>query len=124
MERVTADAWLRRSMGNEAYERLWRSMLISKFGEYYDKVNMAWMWARIYKRTTRLGTFAGGFQAFLNLLAERVKSQGAEIHLNTRVERIARAEDGRLAVTVGGADDDLRRRDQHVSAPYHAAAGA
>ena len=102
MEHVTAEDWLRRAMGNEAYERLWRSLLISKFGEYYDKVNMAWMWARIYKRTPRLGTFAGGFQAFLNLLAERVKSQGAEIHLNTRVERIARAEDGRLVVTVGG----------------------
>jgi protoporphyrinogen oxidase len=102
LERVTAEDWLRRAMGSEAYERLWRSLLISKFGEYYDKVNMAWMWARIYKRTPRLGTFAGGFQAFLNLLAERVKSQGADIHLNTRVERIARAEDGRLAVTVGG----------------------
>jgi protoporphyrinogen oxidase len=102
MERVTAEDWLRRAMGREAYERLWRSLLISKFGEYYDKVNMAWMWARIYKRTPRLGTFEGGFQAFLNLLAERVQSQGAEIHLNTRVERIERAEDGRLAVTVGG----------------------
>jgi protoporphyrinogen oxidase len=102
LERVTADAWLRRYMGNEAYERLWRSLLISKFGEYYDQVNMAWMWARIYKRTPRLGTFEGGFQAFLELLAERVKSQGADIHLNTRVEHITRSEDGRLAVTVGG----------------------
>jgi protoporphyrinogen oxidase len=102
MERVTAEAWLRRYMGSEAYERLWRSLLISKFGEYYDKVNMAWMWARIYKRTPRLGTFEGGFQAFLELLAERVKSQSAEIHLDTRVERITRSEDGRLAVTVGG----------------------
>ncbi len=102
LERVTAQDWLRRAMGSEAYERLWRSLLISKFGDYYDQINMAWMWARIYKRTPRLGTFAGGFQAFLNLLAERVKNQGAQIHLNTRVERIARAEDGRLAVTVGG----------------------
>jgi protoporphyrinogen oxidase len=108
MERVTAEAWLRRYMGDEAYEKLWRSLLISKFGEYYDKVNMAWMWARIYKRTPRLGTFEGGFQAFLERLAEQVKSQGAEIHLNTRVERIVRlddvddANDGRFAVTVGG----------------------
>jgi protoporphyrinogen oxidase len=102
MERVTAEAWLRRYMGNEAYERLWRSLLISKFGEYYNQVNMAWMWARIYKRTPRLGTFEGGFQAFLELLAGRVKGQGAEIHLNTRVERIARSDDGRLAVTIGG----------------------
>jgi protoporphyrinogen oxidase len=102
MERITAEDWLRRYMGNEAYEKLWRSLLISKFGEYYNQVNMAWMWARLHKRTPHLATFAGGFQAFLDLLAARVKSQGAEIRLNTRVERINRTEGGRLAVTIGG----------------------
>jgi protoporphyrinogen oxidase len=102
MERVTADAWLRRYMGNEAYETLWRSLLISKFGHYFDQVNMAWFWARVYKRTPRLGTFAGGFQAFLELLAGQVREQGAEICLNTPVERIKPAEGGGLLVTVGG----------------------
>jgi protoporphyrinogen oxidase len=101
LERTTAQAWLRRTMGREAYERLWRSLLIGKFGEYYDQVNMAWFWARVYKRTTRLGTFEGGFQAFLELLAGRLRDQGAEIHLNTRVTRIEPTTDGRLAVLVG-----------------------
>jgi protoporphyrinogen oxidase len=102
MERVTADAWLRRYMGNEAYETLWRSLLISKFGRYFDQVNMAWFWARVYKRTPRLGTFAGGFQAFLELLAGQVREQGAEICLNAPVERIEPADGGGLLVTVGG----------------------
>ena len=102
MERVTAEAWLRRYMGREAYETLWRSLLIGKFGHYFDQVNMAWFWARVYKRTPRLGTFAGGFQAFLELLAGQVREQGAEISLNTPVERIETADDGGLLVTVGG----------------------
>ncbi|HEX3050595.1 MAG TPA: NAD(P)/FAD-dependent oxidoreductase [Aggregatilineaceae bacterium] len=102
MERSTADAWLRRTMGNEAYEKLWRSLLIGKFGQEYDKVNMAWFWARVYKRTTHLGTFAGGFQAFLNLLADRVRQQGAEIHLNTAVERVEQNANGKLDILVGG----------------------
>lgn len=102
LERVTAEAWLRRTMGDEAYEKLWRSLLIGKFGSFYDQVNMAWMWARIYKRTPRLGTFEGGFQAFLELLADRGRQQGASIHLNTRVERIQRLDDGRFSVRVGG----------------------
>jgi protoporphyrinogen oxidase len=102
LEHVTAEAWLRRAMGREAYERLWRSLLISKFGEYYNQVNMAWMWARIYKRTTQLGTFAGGFQAFLTLLAERVKDQGAVIHLNSPVQSITRTPEGAFEMTVGG----------------------
>jgi protoporphyrinogen oxidase len=86
MERTTADRWLRRYMGKEAYETLWRSLLIGKFGAQFDKVNMAWLWARIYKRTPRrLGTFEGGFQAFLELLAEHVKAQGGNVHLSTPV---------------------------------------
>ncbi len=87
--------------GREAYETLWRSLLIGKFGENYDKVNMAWMWARIYKRTPHLGTFEGGFQAFLELLASHVREQGATIHLNAPVQRIEPLADGRLAVQVG-----------------------
>ena len=31
---------------------------------------MAWLWARLHARTTRLGTFTGGFQAFLDKLAD------------------------------------------------------
>jgi len=101
MERVTADAWLRKYMGDEAYEKLWRSLLIGKFGHHYDKVNMAWFWARVYKRTPRLGTFEGGFQAFLELLADRVREQGAQIHLNAPVERVAPVETGGLDVQTG-----------------------
>jgi len=102
LEHVTADQWLRRWMGREAYEKVWRSLLIGKFGSFYDQVNMAWFWARVYKRTTHLGTFEGGFQAFLNLLADRVREQGATIVLNTPVERIEPAEDDQVAVFIGG----------------------
>jgi len=62
---------------------------------------MAGMWARIYKRTPRLGTFVGGFQAFLDLLAGAVQQQGARIHLSTPVQRIERTGSGSLAVVVG-----------------------
>ncbi|HML20030.1 MAG TPA: NAD(P)/FAD-dependent oxidoreductase [Aggregatilinea sp.] len=102
MERVTADQWLRRTMGREAYERVWRSLLIGKFGRVYDQVNMAWFWARVYKRTPRLGTFAGGFQAFLELLAARDRELGVKICLNTPVERIEQRPEGGLTVTVAG----------------------
>lgn len=106
LERVTADAWLRRWMGAEAYEKLWRSLLIGKFGAHYDKVNMAWFWARVYKRTPRLGTFEGGFQAFLELLASRVREQSGAIHLQTPVSSIRPLEGGRYSVEASGAARD------------------
>ncbi|MBI5348708.1 MAG: NAD(P)/FAD-dependent oxidoreductase [Chloroflexi bacterium] len=89
LERVTADAWTRKWYGERVYKTFWRPLLVGKFGEEnLDVVNMAWLWARLHARTTRLGTFVGGFQKFLEMLADVVKGQGAEIKLNTTVTGI------------------------------------
>ncbi|MBC7812640.1 MAG: NAD(P)/FAD-dependent oxidoreductase [Burkholderiales bacterium] len=88
LEKHTIDDWMRRYMGDEAYEKLWRPLIIGKFADRYKEVNMAWLWSRIYKRTPQLATFEGGFQAFLDTLADAIKARGAEIRLNTRVDEI------------------------------------
>ena len=88
LERFSADAWMREYMGEEGYNRFFRTLLVGKFGEYFDKVNMAWMWARVKARSLRLGTFEGGFQNFLELLAKAVEKEGVTICLNTPVQEI------------------------------------
>jgi protoporphyrinogen oxidase len=103
LERVTADSWMRRWVGERAYEALWEPMLVGKFGPYYREVNMAWMWARFKARTPSLGTFEGGFQAFADSFAERVKAEGTLIHLRTPVENIRSLSDGDLEITVEGS---------------------
>jgi protoporphyrinogen oxidase len=89
LERYSADAWMREYMGEEGYNRFFRTLLVGKFGEYFDKVNMAWMWARVKARSLRLGTFEGGFQNFLELLAKAVEEKGARICLNSPVQEIS-----------------------------------
>ncbi len=89
LERVTADAWMRKWAGERIYNAIWRPLLVGKFGEdNLNVVNMAWFWARLHARTTRLGTFVGGFQAFLDKLAEVLRVQGVEIRLGTAVTGI------------------------------------
>ncbi len=89
LETVTAAAWTRRWFGERVYNLFWRPMLVGKFGEAnLEVVNMAWLWARLHSRTTRLGTFVGGFQAFLDKLAEVVRQQGGEVRLNAAVTGI------------------------------------
>ena len=100
-ERVSADQWLRRWMGREAYEKFFKPLLIGKFAEQYDQVPMSFMWARIVKRSLKLGTFQGGFQAFLDELARQLQAQGLTIALNSPVERIEAAADG-LALQAAG----------------------
>jgi len=95
MENTTAHQWLSKAIGKRAYEVVWEPLLAGKFGDDYRKVNMAWFWARIKKRSPRLGYFVGGFQAFIDALAERVREQGGEVHLSTPVQRIV-VEGGRV----------------------------
>lgn len=111
LEKTTADQWMRRAMGEEAYNRLWRPLLIGKFADRYQDVNMAWMWARIYTRSVRLGIFEGGFQAFLNALADAVRGKGAIIHLSMPVQQIT-ARDDQPALTVNG---ETRAFDRIIS---------
>lgn len=101
LEQATADTWLQRYMGPEAYRKLWQPLLIGKFSDLYQKVNMAWLWARIKTRTLRLGTYEGGFQAFINDVAAAVEKQGVEICLNSPVQHIAQA-GNKLALTIAG----------------------
>ncbi len=90
LEKTTANSWMMKWAGKNVYEKMWKPLLIGKFGPYYQDVNMAWMWARIKARTTRLGTFQGGFQRFADMFAERLRMMGVEIRLQTRVKFIKR----------------------------------
>ncbi|HUI87163.1 MAG TPA: NAD(P)/FAD-dependent oxidoreductase [Anaerolineales bacterium] len=98
LEKVTADSWMMKWAGKHVYEKMWEPLLIGKFGPYYKEVNMAWMWARIKARTTRLGTFQGGFQAFADKFVERLQAMGVEIRIKARVKFIKRAPDRGLLV--------------------------
>ena len=100
LEERTVDDWMRKWAGDRVYEMMWEPLMIGKFGERYAKqVNMAWMWARLKARTTRLGTFEGGFQAFADDLAEHLRGMGVQIILESPVERIETGEAGLLSLS-------------------------
>ncbi|MBM4424117.1 MAG: NAD(P)/FAD-dependent oxidoreductase [Chloroflexi bacterium] len=99
LEKYTADEWTRRWFGDNVYNILWRPMLVGKFGEAnLPVVNMAWLWARLHSRTTRLGTFVGGFQAFMDKLADVVRRQGGEIRLDGAINGIRQNPNGSFTV--------------------------
>ena len=98
LEKFTADEWMRKAYGDKLYELLFEPLLQGKFGSHYQEVNMAWFWARLKTRTTRLGTFRGGFQAFADRFADRLRQAGVEIRLNEPVEKIEPGVGGKLEV--------------------------
>jgi protoporphyrinogen oxidase len=105
LEKHTADSWLKKWVGPRVYNAIWRPMLVGKFGERnLEVVNAAWFWARVKARTTRLGSFEGGFQRFLDALADNLRRRDIDIRLNTAITGIRR-QDGILSVeTDAGAE--------------------
>lgn len=105
LEKYTVDEWMRKWAGDQVYEQMWRPLVLGKFGEKYaGQVNMAWMWARLKARTTRLGTYQGGFQAFADDFAAILREMGVTIRLNTPVEAITPTSDGKLTLKTGTYD--------------------
>jgi protoporphyrinogen oxidase len=87
-ERITAASWLRRALGQRAYDRTFGAQLRAKFGRYHDQVAMVWFWGKIWLRTTsrrsplegeRLGYFKGSFNTFIDALASAASGAGAEL---------------------------------------------
>ncbi|MGB7874821.1 MAG: NAD(P)/FAD-dependent oxidoreductase [Anaerolineales bacterium] len=104
LEKVTVEEWMRKWAGEEVYQQMWQPLVIGKFGPYYKDVNMAWMWARLKARTTKLGTFKGGFQAFADRFAEILREMGVEIRLGAKVNLIKREQDGLSVGSETGAE--------------------
>ena len=97
-EDITADEWLRRYAGKGGYDAFWGPMMRGKFGEeHFREVGMAWVWGKIQTRVKsrgksmireKLGYPMGSFGELFDVLAERVREMGGEVHASAAVERV------------------------------------
>lgn len=99
LESQTAENWLIRNFGKNVYEKIWKPLMTGKFGEYYDSVNMAWLWARIKKRSQKLLYPDGGFQAFSNSIWEKLSNSGIDFQFNCQIKTISKEHDDNFKLT-------------------------
>ena len=85
LERFTAYDWLTKYFGLRTFSILWQPLLDGKFGPppkgFASKVNMAWFWARIKKRTPRLAYLKGGYRRLMEAMEDRIKKSGGRFYL-------------------------------------------
>lgn len=105
LDRYKTSQMLPKLIGRRAYEKIWEPLLIAKFGKYADEVNMAWFWARVVKRTSKLGYFEGGFGKLAEKIGSYVESKGGVIRLDKRVEKVEK--DGERWVVDGEKFDKV-----------------
>jgi len=77
--------WL---IGKEGYRKIWERLLLAKFGVYAGRVNMAWFWTRVAKRTKNLGYFDGGFVELLLAMARYIEKNGGRVLMGKEVSGI------------------------------------
>jgi protoporphyrinogen oxidase len=111
LEDFTAQDWIRRYAGEQAYEVIFAPLLRAKFGEYFEQVTMAWLWSKFKDRVGSrskgmtkelLGYMEGSFQPFIDTLAARIREMGGRILANTPVDRLTIEGLKIRSVTAGG----------------------
>jgi protoporphyrinogen oxidase len=95
-DEISSTEWLKRSIGDAAYDVLWRPLFHYKFYEYQDSLSAAWLGTRIQRVALsrknvfkeELGYLKGGSQTLLDAIVKRLQELGGRIELKTAVEQV------------------------------------
>ena len=85
LEKINAANFLRKTMGQNAYQLLWEPQFQNKFGAYISDISLAWFWARINKRTPSLAYPEGGFLHFAKRLVATIEQHSGAVSFDTEV---------------------------------------
>ncbi len=88
LELFKAEPYLKKTMGNKGYKKIWEPLMVNKLGQYAKDVSLAWFWARVYKRTSSLAYPEGGFLEFAEHLEKVIKKNKAKFLYETEVVEI------------------------------------
>jgi protoporphyrinogen oxidase len=92
--------WIKKYAGNAVLETIWKPLMIHKFGKYYDKVPIAWLWKRFSVRASsrqgsveKLGYIKGSLGVFIEALSEKIEQQGGKIFTGCNIQKIRKQGD-------------------------------
>ena len=110
-EQITAAEWLRRAVGQRAFDAVWGAQLRAKFGPRADTVAMVWFWNKVFLRTQsrkspltreRLGYIRGSFNVLIDRLGEAIQEHGGTVQVGVGTKEVVRDGDGWLVRTTEG----------------------
>ncbi len=126
LDKVEATGWIKRWVGAEAYEVLWRRLFDYKFYEYSSQLSAAWIWSRI-RRIGRsryslfhekLGYLEGGSTTLLQAMKAAIESRGGEFRFKTPVGRVVMEAGAVKGVETSGGFEAFEKVISTVPLPY------
>lgn len=120
LDNVEATGWIKRWVGAEAWEVLWRRLFDYKFYHYTDNLSAAWIWSRIRRIgrsryslfREKLGYLDGGSDTLLQALKADIEKHGGIVCLKSPVNRVI-IEHGKVQGVVCG--EEIQRFDKVIS---------
>ena len=115
-EDVTARAWIERTMGREAYAKVWGPLLRGKFGSRADDISMGWLWGKLTlrrriggeeTREERLGYPRHSWELLFETLQRSIEAGGGRVLIDRPAAALSR--DGDAFAVVPGAPGSFRR---------------
>ena len=126
LDHVEATGWIKRWVGEEAYEVLWRRLFDYKFYEYTSNLSAAWIWSRIRRIGSsrysmfreKLGYLEGGSETLLQAMRADIEKHGGEVRLKTPVSQVLIEEGKVKGVEVDGQAEVFDKVISTIPLPY------
>ena len=126
LDNVEAAGWIRRWVGDEAWEVLWRRLFDYKFYNYANGLSAAWIWSRIRRIgrsryslfREKLGYLEGGSNTLLSALRSAIEARGGQIRLKSPVEQVVIANGKVVGVQSGGQLESFDKVVSTIPLPY------
>jgi len=120
LDSVNAVTWIKRWVGAEAYEVLWKKLFKYKFYHYTDNLSAAWIWSRVRRIgrsryslfREKLGYLEGGSETLLHSMKDYIERHGGEVRLNSGVTHVKMNDSSVDGVCVNG---DFEKFDKVIS---------
>jgi protoporphyrinogen oxidase len=126
LDPLDAVSWIKRWVGAEAYEVLWRRLFDYKFYDYSDNLSAAWIWSRIRRIgrsryslfREKLGYLDGGSDTLLKAMHADIVKHGGDIRLKCPVRQVV-IENGRVTgLDVAGTIETFDKVISTIPLPY------
>ncbi|PFH26934.1 NAD(P)/FAD-dependent oxidoreductase [Burkholderia sp. JKS000303] len=126
LDKLEATGWIRRWVGEEAWEVLWRRLFDYKFYDHARSLSAAWIWSRVRRIgrsrynlfREKLGYLDGGSDTLLEGMRRYIEANGGEFRLGTPVSKVL-IENGKVAgVEAGGESLAFDKVISTIPLPY------
>lgn len=126
LDRIDAATWLRKGVGEEAYEVLWRKLFEYKFYDLSDNLSAAWIWSRIKRIGSsrynlfqeKLGYIEGGSETLLEAIKANIEGNGGVIRLKSPASRVILKDNQVTGVEVNGKIEAFDKVISTIPLPY------